>query len=467
MSDLATELAISMKQHCKQGQMLLKKLGHFDVYVLIKPTNSSGSIYYSLMTYKANLSTDPSVAGTAFKQDYQNQNVRWTEFNSVSTSKLINLVKCKSMVFTLLSYWMEFYGLKFWEQELDEESATMKEVWKMVAVCLMVMLEDKSKAEEIITVSRFVFMEGLVAQPALPKPHKVLNKLPVALRSRLQVWLVKKLTEAMKRISLRPFDLRSEDRRPKWSGMFNMFTGCELEEPMQMISLFYVGYLKNKDESPQGNSSAALYDKVMEYESRRPKNDKNLGLGDPTLEDVKFHAFSRSFLANCMDLSKAKLKKMWGDNVQKMIMNDILESLGGYTLEELGTLKASATYNQSMYKYDEKQTYHRQKVVEFTAKKAEEHTHVHEIVKESLQTIEQNGCLHIDPFKKAKHGGLHEIYVLGPNERVVQLCLELIARAICRRFPSETMMTPANKFKLPQQQLLRIASRLIYSENNY
>ncbi|CAN8028527.1 unnamed protein product, partial [Ixodes persulcatus] len=127
--------------------------------------------------------------------------------------------------------------------------------------------------------------------------------------------------------------------------MFNMFTGCELEEPMQMISLFYVGYLKNKDESPQGNSSAALYD--------------------------KFHAFSRSFLANCMDLSKAKLKKMWGDNVQKMIMNDILESLGGYTLEELGTLKASATYNQSMYKYDEKQTYHRQKVVEFTAKKAE------------------------------------------------------------------------------------------------
>ncbi|CAN7994640.1 unnamed protein product, partial [Ixodes pacificus] len=117
--------------------------------------------------------------------------------------------------------------------------------------------------------------------------------------------------------------------------MFNMFTGHEIEEPMQIISLFYVGYLKNKDESPQGNSSAALYDKVME-----------------------------SFLSYCVDLSLVNLKKMWGDNAPSMIMDDILESLGGYTLEELGTLKASATYNQSMYKYDEKQTYHRQKLVE-------------------------------------------------------------------------------------------------------
>lgn len=32
----------------------------------------------------------------------------------------------------------------------------------------MVMLEDKSESEEIITNSRFVFMEGLVAQPTLP-----------------------------------------------------------------------------------------------------------------------------------------------------------------------------------------------------------------------------------------------------------------------------------------------------------
>lgn len=127
------------------------------------------------------------------------------------------------MVFTLLSYWIEFYGLHFWEQDQSEESETMKEVWKMTTLCLMV-IEDKSKSEEIITTSRFVFMEGLVPQPALPKPHKIPGKLPVALRSRLQVWLVKKLLEAMKRVFLRPFDLRSEDRRPKWSGMFNMFT---------------------------------------------------------------------------------------------------------------------------------------------------------------------------------------------------------------------------------------------------
>nr|WAK75725.1 MAG: L protein [Phenuiviridae sp.] len=451
VSDLATELAISMRQHCKEGQMILKKLRHFDIFVLIKPTNSGSCVYYSLLTFKEGLSTEPEGAGTVFKQDFENHHVRWTEFGSANASKLLNLVKCKSTVFTLLSYWMEFYGVQFWAQDLSEESTAMGEVWKMVTVCLMVLLEDKSKSEEIITVSRFVFMEGLVAQPALPKPHKVLGKLPVALRSRLQVWLVKKTLEAMKRISLRPFSLSSDDRRPKWSGMFNMFTGTEVEEPMQMISLFYVGYLKNKDESPQGNTSGALYDKVMEYESRRPNSDDNLGLGDPTLDEVAFHEFSRSFLAYCVDLSKAKLQKMWGEKVEDMISNDILESLGGYSLEQLGTLKASSTYDKSMYDYDPKRSYHRKKVIEFTSEKATEHTHVHEIVKESLEAVEENGCLHIDLFKKAQHGGLREIYVLGPNERVIQLCIELIARAICRRFPSETMMTPANKFKLPQQ----------------
>lgn len=117
---------------------------------------------------------------------------------------------------------------------------------------------------------------------------------------------------------------------------------------MQTISLLYVGYLKNEDESPQGSTSAAPYDKVMEYESRRPKSNENLGLGDPFLEDVKFHEFSKSFLSYCFDLSLVKLKKMWGENVKSLIMDDILESLGGYTLEELGILKASETYDKTM-----------------------------------------------------------------------------------------------------------------------
>lgn len=116
LSDLATELAISMKQHCQQGQMVLK------------PTNSGSSLFYSILSFRDGLSVDPSSAGTVFKQDFQNQHVQGIEFNSVNFSKLLNLVKRKSMVFTLLSYWIDFYGIHFWEQDLSEESETMKQV---------------------------------------------------------------------------------------------------------------------------------------------------------------------------------------------------------------------------------------------------------------------------------------------------------------------------------------------------
>uniref|UniRef100_A0AAN0LIQ3 RNA-dependent RNA polymerase n=1 Tax=Shoal Cavern virus TaxID=3139881 RepID=A0AAN0LIQ3_9VIRU len=451
VSDLGTELAISMKQHCKGNQMILKKLRHFDVYVLIRPTSSKSSIFYSLMTFQVNLTNDPDLAGSVFKQAYQNGQIHWTEFNSVDSSKLMNMVKCRSIMYTMLAYWLEFYGLKFWEVRLDAKTREMEEVWRMVAMCLMIILDDKTKTEEIITTSRYVFMEGFVAQPALPKPHKMLSKLPTVLRSRLQVWLMHRTFESMRLISSHPFKMVWEEGRPVWFGMFNMFTQQSLKEPMQLISLFYLGYLKNKEESPQGNSSSKLYEKVMEYESRRPDSDENLGWGDADLNEIKFHEFSRSFLLYCADQAMKKLETMYGPRVKAQMTEDILFAIGNYDLEQFATLKASATYDQSMYDYDPKKKYHRAKVVEFVVKNSHKATHVHELLLECLEGLEQNACMHIDLFKKAQHGGIREIYVLGPRERLVQLCLELIARTICRRFPSETMMNPKNKTDLPQR----------------
>lgn len=54
--------------------------------------------------------------------------------------------------------------------------------------------------------------------------------------------------------------------------------------------------------------------------------------------------------------------------------------------------------------------------------------------------------MHICIFKKSQHGGLREIYVLGMDERIVQLSIENIARAVCNSFPFETMTNP--KYKL-------------------
>jgi hypothetical protein len=36
-----------------------------------------------------------------------------------------------------------------------------------------------------------------------------------------------------------------------------------LDNPFQLTSLFYLGYLKNKNESPEKNLTTALYEKIL------------------------------------------------------------------------------------------------------------------------------------------------------------------------------------------------------------
>lgn len=43
----------------------------------------------------------------------------------------------------------------------------------------------------------------------------------------------------------------------------------------------------------------------------------------------------------------------------KQIENTILHKLGSYTLEELGTLKASSCFNKEWYKFEEGRKYSR------------------------------------------------------------------------------------------------------------
>ena len=52
------------------------------------------------------------------------------------------------------------------------------------------------------------------------------------------------------------FQLQSKDGQVIWPTTFNPYTGMVLENPFQLTSLFYLGYLKNKKESSDKNGTA-------------------------------------------------------------------------------------------------------------------------------------------------------------------------------------------------------------------
>ncbi|BAA01590.1 RNA polymerase [Uukuniemi virus] len=453
---IGVELSISLKQHCGRQKFIIKKLRFFDIFLLIKPTNSGSHVFYSIAFPESailgKLHRSQCFKGLQFEDGWF-----WTEFSSFKMSKLTNVVKCLSTGFNLFWFWRDYYEVPFWAGNEKDFQTGKQRANKMFKFCLLMLLEDKARTEEIATLSRYVMMEGFVSPPCIPKPQKMIEKLPNLARTKFQVWLISRMLQTIIRVSDYPFKITAGHKSANWTGMFNWVTGEPIESTQKLISLFYLGYLKNKEESPERNASIGMYKKILEYEDKHPGRYTYLGLGDPPSDDTRFHEYSISLLKHLCIHAEHDLRRNWGESFKAMISRDIVDAIASLDLERLATLKASSNFNEEWYqKRGDGKTYHRSKVLEKVSKYVKKSSsHVHHIMEECLRKVESQGCMHVCLFKKPQHGGLREIYVLGFEERVVQLVIETIARQICKRFKSETLTNPKQKLAIPETHGLR------------
>nr|QPD01634.1 RNA-dependent RNA-polymerase [Limansky tick phlebovirus] len=448
VTTIGIELAIANKQHCKTSEFIVKKLRDYDVFLLIKPTNSTGPMFVSLAWHDSDVKAYLTETGV-FKRFHHQGGWCWTDFHSFKAAKISTLVKAASRVNNLYWFWREQYNLRPWSNITGE--VELPRMVRMLKISMLCMFEDKARTEELFTSFRYIMLEGFVSEPCLPQPRKMVEKLPDVARTHLQVWLIKKAMTAIESISTEPWKAVVDQNKMKWTNLFNPFTREKVEDPYRLINLFYIGYLKNKDESGEKNSTPALIRKIVKLESQHPGRYDYLGKSDPPVDDIRTHEYSASFQKHVCQSALNMLKATWGQNIVQTIHMDILNAFGNLTLDRISTLKASSAFDETWYKADSSRQYHRKKVVESMQKFIKpENTHVHHVLKECLESIETRGCMHIDIFKKNQHGGLREIYVLGPEERIIQLGLETIARQVCRRFKSETLTNPDQKTRIPE-----------------
>lgn len=461
VSDIGFELSLSLRQNVKPNQFIIKKLRAHNVFILIKPTNSSSHMFFSLMGKMSDIVYHSS--SSVFKSLRNNGSIFWTEFHSYNSSKLINLNKCDSLMFNCLSFAFEQF-----QQEMQQSLArTVREEtlnhmlgeevvssspYSTFMVHLLVLLHDKHHVEEVITDYRYAFMESFVSFPLMPNIGKMFSKLNTSCRSRSHVYFTKKFIEGSERLSLNPpnYHNRDEEQQGFWSNLFDPWTGYALTNPQQMVNILYYGYLKNKDEQSEGNTRASLYKKILEYEDKmRDVNKMNLGMGSPL--NPAFHEFNSNFLKTCCDTYSVDLRSNLGGDWKTRVGMDIRRALSMIDLEELSTLKASCGLDESSYSMLPKK-YTRPKVFEKIVSDIlpmAEGTNILHVMKPCLEKIEnRGGYMHIDLFKKNQHGGEREIYVLGIEERVCQKIIETIANVLCKYSPSETMTNPKNKFNL-------------------
>nr|AMY16465.1 L polymerase [Toscana virus] len=450
VSIIGAELSASVKQHVKPNQFIVKRLLDSAVFLLIKPTTSKGHIFVSLAVNKKSLYGELSKS-SVFKQSIDAGDLLVTDFVSFKLSKITNLCKALCVLEAASCFWAETYGFEPWKFVDQASVAKFSDAWFMIKLSLLTMLEDKATTEELQTMQRYVIMEGFVSLPEIPKPHKMLSKIPKVLRSELQVFLTHRLFNTMQRISATPFQLHKVGGNIRWKGLFNPYSGNSIDELQTLISCCYNGYFKNKEEDTEPSALSAMYKKIIELEHLRPPTDKYLGYEDPT--DPKMHEFSRSYLKLLCNHAKTKLRKQYGRGVMSQIESSIVREVQSITLERLATLKATSNFDSSWYTFKEvkDKNYTRDKLLVKMTKFAHRgKTLAIEVFEECMSRIEEKGCMEICLFKKQQHGGLREIYVMGADERIVQSVIEAIARAIGRFFDSDTLCNPTNKIRIPE-----------------
>nr|APG79293.1 RNA-dependent RNA polymerase [Hubei bunya-like virus 1] len=506
ISDIATELCISLKQHTKSGEFVLKKLKGRDIYLAIKPTRASEMIYFSI-GWK-NSDVIGSVDSTVFKKVKTNGIFSFVDFVSLDAAKLSNWVKAESMLIAIVSFWSEFYSAPLWDTS-EPINKVRTEVLQMSILSFLIFMHDKSCVEQPITLSRYIGMEGFVTMPSFPNPQKMLDKFPNHFKSRLEVWIIRKMLKFIHYIGSGNVFMEKETKimandgtvgiSKVWVNLLNPFLGTVLHSPDQVINLFYLGYLTNKEQKQHLNTAANIYTKIIEWEENKPKTYDYLGLKDPDFDEIQKHEFSASFIKRACLVAKETLRKTMGVEWEQALEDDILNDIIHLDIESFSTLKASSNFDESWHNFISKEDfnkmikkqhvadlpeglrtqinelpktlteterkqklikilssfnykptsfYSRSKVIQNLNGIRKDKVDIFELIEDALSHCTNNGCLNIDLFQKVQYG-LREIYVLGINERILQLIIERISKTICGKFESETMTNPRNKLNIP------------------
>lgn len=484
ISDIAMELTVSVKQHTKPSQVLIKKLGFYDVYLLIIPTTGSEHLFFSIYV--------PSQEGVEVLSALPFRILRpacgggmYTDFCSVRADKLSNHATIASTFIGLVSYFSYHYKIPEISCQTFKSCA---DAMLMANFTLLVRLENKPSTEETITMSRYMYMEVMKSKSFIkPDPYRLIGKLPVCVRSRLQLFVTRRLLIAFDRMiecgasKIAPDDSgKSEDREEDspsndyWEGLINPYTLNQEINAGRVVNLFYIGYAVDKDQISQENSDYKTIQKAImkDREFVEEEEERSSGLWDDFNETPKEKQFSPNVIRAGCKLMVNELTRSYGPGFREVLANEIVERLASHMTSDLSTLKASARIDH--LPWDQipsaeqclKERRGRLKVIEAVMKEIGLFKHNPFINSNTIIDLIEKTSRGVisDLFKKNQHGGLREIYVLTIKSRMVALIIETCSRVICEHFECEAMTHPNMKMEIIEKHKL-LASKLAHAKS--
>ncbi|UHK03292.1 MAG: RNA-dependent RNA polymerase [Hangzhou nephotettix cincticeps phenuivirus 1] len=461
MTDIATEICLSLKQNHNSTEMLVKRLKNYNAYLLIKTTNSTSHVFFSI--FFPDKSDVEWSAPLPFRQMRTASKGLMTEFVSIKRDKLANFLNASSRLLTLAAFWCDFYGVSSMSVK---DFVKIDDAVAMLNLSMLISLENKAETEESITQTRYMYMEVFLSTQSRkrPNPFKILPKLTKIPRSRLNLWCIKRIIGGFKamtdhqpmRLPIERSDAEAgDDVMPgdKWRGLINIYTGNVINSATAVVNLMYLGYLKDKNQEADGNSEWSLVEKILEEECKIKHDNRSMQYGVPLDELPKGKGFSLNAVIHGCELMEQRLRKSKGPEWKKTLTRDITLSLARHLSHEIATLKAASSIKHEEVRetatIKDQENVRRVKVIEAIAINKDRYG-MNPFLNflPILESVEKKAKgVVCDLFKKQQHGGTREIYVLNSDSRILQLFVETVARELCSNFEEETLTHPENKLK--------------------
>nr|WPV62125.1 MAG: RNA-dependent RNA polymerase [Jingmen bat bunyavirus 1] len=480
LEGIVSEVNYSRQTNLKDvKEFVFKKVPGVDMLVMIVPTRSDRHIFFSVLSPKSSVEAH---AMSPFKKPIDAGDFWVSEFISLDQDRISHLLNCSHK---LLSIFMQKFQTN-WPETFSQ--STGLEAWrKECAFSALAFLEDKAQTSSALLQIRYAYMDLFSPVETLTHPLKILNKMPVIIRSRLLVWIINRVISAfntMYHIKLTEglgaeeiSESKESISRDRLKGMQSWISGLELRSVSHMLDLSYLGHLHNKEEGNELQGNLQIFSKVAKEELALRTCDKELllGLREPRQgEMLKSHEFSFSCVSIMARSIKARIIRRISEKFPRQdflgceLTWYLCKRLSELSLKNLATMKASAWNLRSdqCYSADDKDEQNRVKVMvamhELLQSGTLNTTSVLDLALEALDLVEKRGNkgVLVNLFKKLQLGGVREIFVLTFVDRLIIYVLESISRSLCELMDNEMLTKGDAKIMRSDDHVRQVQERL-------
>ncbi|UFE16634.1 RNA-dependent RNA polymerase [Brassica campestris chinensis coguvirus 1] len=459
ISNYMSEICYAHKYWIKRADFYHKEFN--GVHMLIRCTGAH--IFVSFAFNKSNSICFEQ--GRIGPEIFESENYYFTDVCSYSEPVIEHFVKAGPYICSIICHLLSHL-----EMHLADLNLTNKVLNEHLSAILLLFMNNKTDAEELITGQRYLTMG--ILEELDPNPWRFCERLPTVIRSRLTCYLIQKTIDHMRYYStervMKIPGSEVEDYDITYAGLKSMFGNYE-PSLKQKVNEFYFGYVVSKEKGRGNDRNFKIMKKIVDEEYRF--RDTVINTFSTSLEP-KIHVSNPVVIKVFILLFKEILKTTMGKDYEKIIKREIVKNMAQTTFDDLATLKVSArdyedaliipnisetsTLREIITSYEKvnvNETKKRPRAMESLKTLLDEYIqntgkklkHPVELVPYCLKCIRERGFWDSDIFPKSQHGGDREIHVLEIKMRIIQYFVENISKTLCKLVPSDTLTHPYQK----------------------